>query len=233
MVERFSKKNPVPDKYPSGFENDIWSVFKIMGEFVEGYERMLKIGPCVSIFGSARFPAEHHYYEVTEQIAYELTKLGFGILTGGGPGLMEAANKGAQKGKGKSIGLVIKLPFEDEPNPYIDKRYRIDFNYFFARKVMLVKYAQAFIVMPGGVGTLDEFFESLTLMQTQKIQQFPVVLFGKDYWQGLVDWMKHTMLAQGAISDNDMDLFLLTDSVEEAIRYIADFYETHDMTPNF
>ena len=233
MVDKISKSNQVPDKYPAGFENDIWSVFKIMGEFVDGYERMLKIGPCVSIFGSARFSQDHYYYSVTEELAFELTKLGFGILTGGGPGLMEAANKGAQRGKGKSVGLVINLPFEDKPNPYIDKKYMIDFNYFFARKVMLVKYAQAFVVMPGGVGTLDEFFESLTLMQTKKIHRFPVVLFGKDYWSGLVEWMKNTMLNQGAISESDLDLFLITDSVEAAIQYISDFYETHDISPNF
>lgn len=223
----------IPDRYPDGFENDIWSVFKIMGEFVEGYERMLKIGPCVSIFGSARMGDNHHYYELTETISEKLSRVGFGVITGGGPGLMEAANKGARNGDGKSVGLCIRLPFEDEPNRYVDRKYLIEFNYFFARKVMLVKYAQGFVVMPGGFGTLDELFESLTLIQTGKIDPFPVVLMGKDYWSGLIKWIMDVMLKQGAISEKDLDLYKLTDDPDEAVEHITSFYKTHKLAPNF
>jgi uncharacterized protein (TIGR00730 family) len=223
----------IPDKYSNGFEADIWSVFKIMGEFVEGYERMLKIGPCVSIFGSARIKEDSPYYKMTEDVAQKLTEVGFGVITGGGPGLMEAGNKGAKNGKGKSVGLTIRLPFEDSANQYVDKKHLIEFNYFFARKVMLVKYAQGFIVLPGGVGTLDEFFESLTLIQTGKINKFPVVLMGKEYWKGMIDWMKNTMLAEGTISKEDLDLFMLTDDPTEAVNHITSFYETHKLAPNF
>lgn len=223
----------IPDKYSNGFEADIWSVFKIMGEFVEGYERMLKIGPCVSIFGSARIKEHSPYYKMTEEVAEKLTQVGFGVITGGGPGLMEAGNKGARNGKGKSVGLTIRLPFEDSANEFVDKKYLIEFNYFFARKVMLVKYAQGFVVLPGGVGTLDEFFESLTLIQTGKINKFPVVLMGKEYWKGMIDWMKDTMLREGTISEDDLDLFMLTDDPNEAVNYITSFYDTHKLAPNF
>lgn len=226
-------KKQIPDKYSNGFEADIWSVLKIMGEFVEGYERMHKIGPCVSIFGSARFHKGHQYYEMAEKVALQLTKVGFGVITGGGPGLMEAGNKGARDGEGKSVGLTIRLPFESDANAYVDRDYLIQFNYFFARKVMLVKYAQGFVVLPGGLGTLDEFFESLTLMQTGKINAFPVVLMGKKYWQGLLDWMKQTLLAEGAISESDLDLFIVTDDAEEAVEHVTKFYQTHSLAPNF
>jgi uncharacterized protein (TIGR00730 family) len=231
MTEKITR--PIPDKYSSAFEADIWSVFKIMGEFVEGYEKMLKIGPCVSIFGSARFKEGHEYYTMAEEVAYKLTQVGFGVLTGGGPGLMEAGNKGAKRGNGKSVGLTIRLPFESDANPFVDPDYLIQFNYFFARKVMLVKYAQGFIVLPGGVGTLDEFFESLTLMQTGKINRFPVVLMGEKYWRGLLDWMKDTLLAEGAISEEDLDFFYITDDPTAAVDHVTSFYETHKLAPNF
>ncbi len=224
----------IPGKYTDeGFEQDIWSVFKIMAEFVEGYERLVKIGPCVSIFGSARLPIDHKWSKMAEEVAYKLTKTGFGVITGGGPGIMEAGNMGARRGDGKSVGLTIRLPFEDGANKYVDRNYHIDFNYFFARKVMFVKYAQGFVVFPGGLGTLDEFFESLTLIQTNKINRFPVVLMGRSFWQGLVDWMKESMLKEGTISSSDMDMFMLTDDPQEAVDYICDFYESNPLSPNF
>jgi len=228
-----NKNKTIPDKYSNSLEADIWSVFKIMGEFVEGYERMLKIGPCVSIFGSARFKEDHIYYKMAEEVAFKLTQVGFGVITGGGPGLMEAGNKGAKLGNGKSVGLTIRLPFETDANSYVDRDHLIQFNYFFARKVMLVKYAQGFVVLPGGVGTLDEFFESLTLMQTGKINRFPVVLMGKKYWEGLLVWMRETLLEEGAISGKDLELFIVTDDCDEAVEYLTQFYETHKLAPNF
>lgn len=224
---------PIPDKYSTDLRNDVWSIFKVMGEFVEGYEKMFEIGPCVSVFGSARINDNSPYYKMTVEMSERLTDVGFGVITGGGPGLMEAANRGAQQGNGKSVGLTIRLPFEAGANEFVDKQHHIDFNYFFARKVMFVKYAQGFVVFPGGFGTLDEFFESLTLMQTEKIDRFPVVLMGTEYWQGLVDWIRDTMLASGAISDKDMDLFLLTDCIDDAINYLTDFYKVHKIAPNF
>ncbi len=224
---------PIPDKYGTDLRNDVWSIFKVMGEFVEGYEKMFEIGPCVSVFGSARLDETSPYYKMTEDMSQRLTDVGFGVITGGGPGLMEAANRGAQKGNGKSVGLTIRLPFEAGVNDFVDNQHHIDFNYFFARKVMFVKYAQGFVVFPGGFGTLDEFFEALTLMQTGKIGRFPVVLIGTDYWQGLVDWIKDTMLANGAIADKDMDLFLLTNSIDDAVNYLTDFYKVHKIGPNF
>jgi uncharacterized protein (TIGR00730 family) len=212
---------------------DLWSVFKIMGEFVEGYDKLSKIGPCISIFGSARTEPGDVYYEQAVETALEFTRQGFGIITGGGPGIMEAANKGAKQENGKSVGLNINLPFEQGPNPYVDPRLSIDFNYFFARKVMFVKYAQGFVVFPGGFGTLDEFFEAMTLIQTRKILQFPVVLIGKDYWSGLIDWMKTTMVNEGTISEKDLDLFTVTDDHLEAVNIIGEFYERHQLRPNF
>ena len=171
---------------------DAWSIFKIMGEFANGYEKMSAIGPCVAIFGSARTKPDDKYYVMAEEIAYELTQRGFGVITGGGPGIMEAGNKGAHRGGGKSVGLNIVLPMEQSSNPYIDKDKCIDFQYFFTRKTIFTRYAQGFIVMPGGFGTLDEFFEALTLVQTQKLANFPIVLVGKSYWQGMLDWIETT-----------------------------------------
>lgn len=223
----------IPDQYEERIQNDLWSVFKIMGEFAEGYDKLLRIGPCVSIFGSSRLKEDSAYYQMATRISYELTRMGFGVITGGGPGVMEAGNRGAQLGEGKSVGLCISLPFEEEPNRYVDDAYTIKFNYFFARKVMFVKYAQGFVVFPGGLGTLDEFFEALTLIQTEKINPFPVVLVGTEYWSGLVTWMKETMVANGTISDSDMDLFHLTDDEDEAVTVIHDFYKKHKLEPNF
>ena len=213
---------------------DSWQIFKIMSEFVEGFETMAKIGPCVSIFGSARTTKDSSYYHLAEEIAFKLTQNGYGVITGGGPGIMEAANKGAKRGKGKSVGLNIELPFEQSSNTYIDNDKLINFDYFFVRKVMFVKYAQGFIVLPGGVGTLDELFEAITLIQTQKIGKFPIVLLGKTYWNGLIEWIKEIMLKKEKnISPDDLDLFSLVDTADEAIEIIDQFYKKYILKPNF
>tara|TARA_Y100000385_G_scaffold289897_1_gene360917 strand:- start:3030 stop:3713 length:684 start_codon:yes stop_codon:yes gene_type:complete len=214
--------------------NDSWAIFKIMAEFVEGYDRMAKIGPCISVFGSARTKPDNKYYQMAIRVSELLAEGGYGVITGGGPGIMEAGNKGAQQGGGKSVGLNIDLPFEQNHNPYIDQEHNLEFDYFFVRKVMFVKYAQGFVVLPGGFGTLDELFEALTLIQTNKISKRPVVLIGREYWGGLIDWIKSAMLEDEAnISDKDMDLFGLVDTPEEAFKYIDDFYQSHKMAPNF
>ena len=213
---------------------DSWQIFKIMSEFVQAFETLSKIGPCVSIFGSARTQPDNPYYKMAEDIAEKLTLKGYGIITGGGFGIMEAGNKGANKGEGKSVGLNIDLPFEQEANTYIDNDKLINFDYFFVRKVMFVKYAQGFVVMPGGVGTLDELFEAITLIQTQKIAAFPIVLVGKDYWSGLMDWIKNVMLEKEQnISPEDLDLFTLVDTTDEAVEYIDNFYSKYLLKPNF
>lgn len=232
-MENDNKKSLVPDNFDQTHSEDVWSIFKIMGEFVEGYNKLFKIGPCVSIFGSARSQPENNYYKMAEETARKITEKGFGVITGGGPGIMEAANKGAREGKGKSVGLGINLPFEQGVNQYVDPDYVIDFNYFFARKVMFVKYAQGFIVFPGGFGTLDEFFEAMTLIQTTKVSRFPIILIGTNYWGGLVDWMKKTMIENKTISPEDIDLFTLTDDHNEAVKIISHFYEKHSLSPNF
>ena len=216
-----------------GSNKDIWSVFKIMGEFVEGFDTLYKVGPCISIFGSARTKPGDKYYELAVETAKLITEKGFGVITGGGPGIMEAGNKGAADGNGRSVGLGIELPFEQGMNEFVNKDYSVDFNYFFVRKVMFVKYAQGFIVFPGGFGTLDELFESLTLIQTHKISKIPIILFGSDYWAGLVDWINTTMKESGTISEKDSDLFHVTDSKEEAVKIICDFYEKKEPKPNF
>ena len=213
---------------------DSWQIFKIMAEFVQAFETLSKIGPCVSIFGSARTQADNPYYKMAEDIAEKLTLKGYGIITGGGFGIMEAGNKGAHKGDGKSVGLNIDLPFEQEANTYIDNDKLINFDYFFVRKMMFVKYAQGFVVMPGGVGTLDELFEAITLIQTQKIAAFPIVLVGKDYWSGLIDWIKNVILEKEQnISPEDLDLFTLVDTTDEAVEYIDNFYSKYLLKPNF
>jgi len=212
---------------------DSWKIFKIISEFVEGFEKLGRIGPCVSIFGSARSKPASRDYKMAEEIAYLLTKKGFGIITGGGPGIMEAANKGAHFAGGKSVGLNINLPFEQMPNPFIDPDKLIDFDHFFVRKVMFMKYAQGYIALPGGFGTLDEMFEAITLIQTQKQVSFPVVLVDKDYWQGLVKWIEERLLAENKISGEDMELFRLVDTAEEAVKIIEDFYERYALKPNF
>lgn len=214
--------------------NDSWGIFKVMSEFVNGYERLAKLGPCVSIFGSARTSPDNPYYQLSEDIAFDLTQKGFGIITGGGPGIMQAGNKGAQAGGGKSVGLNIDLPMEQEPNPYIDQDKNLDFDYFFVRKVMFVKYSQGFVVMPGGFGTLDELFEALTLIQTYKIGRFPIVLVGKKFWGGLLDWIKTTLLeAENNISAKDLELFQMVDTAAEVVEIIDDFYRRYMLKPNF
>lgn len=204
-----------------------------MSEFVSGFESMAKIGPCVSMFGSARTQTDHRYYELAEEIAYGITKVGFGIITGGGPGIMEAANKGARRGGGKSVGLGITLPFETGNNEFIDNDFSHSFDYFFVRKVMLVKYAQGFIALPGGFGTLDELFEALTLIQTDKIGRFPIVLVGKDYWGGLIDWLQNTLVEEGKIKPEDLNLFRMVDTSEEAVGHIKAFYDKYAVKQNF
>ena len=214
--------------------SDSWQIFKIMSEFVQGFETMSKIGPCVSVFGSARTKPDNKYYKQAEEIGYLLTQSGYGVISGGGPGIMEAANKGAARGEGKSVGLNIELPFEQSSNIYIDNDKLINFDYFFVRKVMFVKYAQGFIVLPGGVGTLDELFEAITLIQTEKIGKFPIVLVGKTYWEGLLVWIKQVMLAKEKnISIKDLDLINVVDTPVEAVDMINDFYKKYTLKPNF
>jgi|TARA_B110000503_G_C7136227_1_gene408939 uncharacterized protein (TIGR00730 family) len=231
------------DRIKQSFENkdwpeikssDSWNIFKIMSEFVEGYESLSKIGPCVSVFGSARTKPGTKYYEMAVEIGQKLAAAGLGVITGGGPGIMEAGNKGASKEKGASVGLNIDLPFEQSSNPYIDHDKNIDFRFFFVRKVMFMKYAQGFIVLPGGFGTLDELFEALTLVQTQKSAEFPIILVGSSYWTGLVDWIKSTMLEEEHnINEKDLELFTIVDTAEEAVNEIFEFYSKYSMSINF
>ncbi len=213
--------------------NDSWEVFKIMGEFVSGFEKLARIGPCVTIFGSARTAPDHEYYILAEEIAYRLTKNGYGIITGGGPGIMEAGNKGANRAGGRSVGLNIELPHEQYSNPYIDRDKLISFDYFFVRKVAFTRYSQGFIVMPGGFGTLDELFEALTLIQTHKIGKFPIVLVGHKFWGGMIDWIKQTILEEKNINPEDLNLFSLVDTAEDAVKIITDFYSKYMLKPNF
>lgn len=212
---------------------DSWQIFKIMSEFVEGFEKMAQIGPCVSVFGSARTQPGNKYYKLAEEISFKLTRAGYGVISGGGPGIMEAANKGAKAGGGKSVGLNIELPFEQKPNPFIDTDKLISFKYFFVRKVMFLKYSQGFVGMPGGFGTLDELSEALTLIQTNKIAKYPIILVGKEYWEGLVHWIKNKMLVDGNISPEDLDFFQVVDSADEVIRLIDEFYQKYSLKPNF
>jgi len=213
-----------------------WTMFKVISEFVEGFETMNHIGPCVSIFGSARTKPGTHYYELAVKIAHRLVEEGFGVITGGGPGIMEAGNKGAKEAGGLSVGLNIDLPFEQGHNPFIDPELNLNYRYFFVRKVMFVKYAQAFIAMPGGFGTMDELFEVLTLIQTKKITKVPIILVGKSFWEGMNGWIEKVMLEQeGNISPKDMDLIPITDDPDEVIKIIHDFYEGEDknISPNY
>lgn len=212
---------------------DSWQIFKIMAEFVDGFEKLAKIGPCVSIFGSARTPNDNKYYKLTEDIARLLTEKGYGVISGGGPGIMEAANKGAYEAGGKSVGVNIELPFEQFHNKYIDRDKLLEFDYFFVRKVMFMKYSQGYIIMPGGFGTLDELFEAITLIQTGKIARFPIVLVGTEYWGGLMEWVKATMLAAGNISPEDLNLYRMVDTAEEAAEHIFRFYNKYVLKPNF
>lgn len=214
--------------------NDSWALFKIMGEFVNGYEKLSKIGPCVSIFGSARTKPDNKYYKLAESIAKNIVESGYGVITGGGPGIMEAGNKGAHLGGGTSVGLNIELPFEQHDNPYIDPDKSLDFDYFFVRKVMFVKYSQGFVVMPGGFGTLDELFEAITLIQTHKIEKFPIILVSTEFWEGILGWVKTTLLGRFEnISAEDLDLIHLVDTEEEVIEILDAFYKETDLSPNF
>tara|TARA_Y100001935_G_C17195730_1_gene452430 strand:+ start:240 stop:926 length:687 start_codon:yes stop_codon:yes gene_type:complete len=214
--------------------NDSWSVFKIMGEFVDGYEKMGKIGPCVSIFGSARTKKNDSYYKLTTQIAKDIVKLGFGVITGGGPGIMEAANKGAKEALGSSVGLNIELPFEQNHNMFIDDDKLLEFDYFFVRKVMFVKYSQGFVVMPGGFGTLDELFEAITLIQTKKSQKFPIILVGSKFWNKCYHWIKSELVeTYKYISPHELDLISIVDSSNEVIDILSNFYQKKKFSPNF
>ena len=225
------------ETHPKGWNeiktNDSWAIFKIMGEFVNGYEKLSKIGPCVSIFGSARTKPDHKYYKLAEEVAQKIVDHGYGVITGCCPGIMEAGNKGANIAGGTSVGLNIDLPFEQHDNPYIDSDKSLDFDYFFVRKVMFVKYASAYVVMPGGFGTMDEVMESLTLMQTGKTRRIPVVLVGTKFWSGLIEWIKDKLLGEGMISEKDLDLFKVVDTAEEVSQAIFDFYQdrSYDPTP--
>lgn len=224
--------------YASGWNElrtkNSWMLFKIMGEFVEGFEKMGLHNPCISIFGSARTPSTHPNYKLASEIAQRIVDLGFGVITGGGPGIMEAANKGAQEAGGASVGLTIDLPFEENHNNYIDKDRMINFDYFFVRKVMFVKYAQAFVVLPGGFGTLDELMEAITLIQTSKIKKIPIILVGTSFWNGLIDWLKQTLLAQNnTISEGDLNLFSCVDTADEVIDLLKQYYSDTDTGPNF
>ena len=213
---------------------DSWRVFKIISELVEGFEKLARIGPCVSIFGSARTQSNNKYYILAEDIAFKLTQNGYVIITGGGPGIMEAANKGAKRGKGKSVGINIDLPFEQHANPYIDADKLITFDHFFVRKVMFMKYAQGFIVLPGGFGTFDELFEAITLIQTRKIGKFPIILVGKKYWGGLMTWIKEEMMTEEQnILPENLEIFTLVDTSDEAVDYIVKFYSRYLLSPNF
>ena len=214
--------------------NDSWAIFKIMSEFVNGYEAMSRIGPSVSIFGSARTKQEDKYYLLAENIAYKISKAGYGVITGGGPGIMEAGNKGAHRGEGTSVGLNIVLPFEQHFNPYIDKDKNLNFDYFFVRKVMFVKYSQGFVVMPGGFGTLDELFEAITLIQTKKIGKFPIILVGSSFWAGLMEWIKTTMINEHTNANiEDLNLIKIVDTADEVVEALDKFYKKYDLSPNF
>ena len=213
--------------------NDSWALFKIMSEFVHGYENMSRIGPCISIFGSARTAPEDPYYRLTTEIAESVVKSGLGIITGGGPGIMEAANLGAKNAGGISVGLNINLPFEQKANPYIDEDKLMNFEYFFVRKVIFMKYSQGFVVMPGGFGTLDELFEALTLIQTEKIKKFPIILVGKKFWGGLMDWINTFLLEEHKIDPDDLDLIRVVETKEEVLEHLERFYYRESFKPNF
>lgn len=231
-IERI-KKEFKPKSWTQIKAHDSWSVFKIMAEVVDGYTELSRIGPCVAVFGSARTKPGNEYYHLAEELAYLLTKKGFGIITGGGPGIMEAANKGAHIAGGKSVGLNIDLEFEQSANPYIDPDKLLEFNYFFTRKLMFMRYSQGYVVLPGGFGTMDELFEAITLIQTHKLVRFPIVMVGKSYWGGLLDWINSRMLEEGMIKEDDLEIFELVDTVEEAVQRISDFYTEYDLKPNF
>lgn len=217
----------------NAFTHDSWRVFRIVSEFVDGFETMTNLGPSVSIFGSARFPEDSIYYKLAVEVARQITGKGFAIITGGGPGIMEAANRGAQEARGPSCGLAVDLPFETDSNRFIDPKYRLNFRYFFVRKVMFIRYAQGYVFLPGGFGTLDELFEALTLIQTKKIKPFPIYLMGKAYWVEMLKWIEDTMLAHGCISESDLSLFHITDDPEEVANGIERHYQRDRAVKNF
>jgi len=212
---------------------DSWRVFRIISEFVNGFEIMTNLGPSVSIFGSARMKPNDPYYQLAEDLAKRIALKGFAVITGGGPGIMEAANKGAQSVNGASCGLSVQLPFEADSNPYIDPKYNLFFRYFFIRKVMFIRYAQGYVFLPGGFGTLDELFEALTLIQTKKIQLFPIYLMGHDFWAGLIDWIKSVSLQRGYLSPQDLDLIQITDDPEVVVNGIERHYQREKIEKNF
>jgi|ERR1700722_9753899 len=214
-------------------EMDAWRIFRILSEFVDGFETMTNMGPSVSIFGSARTNQEHPYYQLATEVAKKITQKGFGIITGGGPGIMEAANKGAQMAKGRSCGISVNLPYEEIKNPYIDPQYSLRFRYFFVRKVMFIRYAQAYVFLPGGMGTLDELFEALTLIQTNKIKPFPIFLMGATYWEGLIDWLKTNPYKEGYILESDFNRFIITDNPDLVAEEIEKHFNSVGETTTF
>jgi uncharacterized protein (TIGR00730 family) len=221
-------------KWSESQAHSSWQIFKIMAEFVDGFEKLAKIGPCISIFGSARIKPDDDYYKLACEIAYELAEEGFGIISGGGPGIMEAANKGASEAKAKSVGLNIALPFEQKVNQYVDHDKSLNFEWFFIRKTMFVKYSQGYVMMPGGFGTMDEFYEVLEQVQTGKIARIPMVLVGRKFWQGLIDWMRTSMAETGYyVAPDDLGLFVIVDTAKEVVDYMTDFYTKHKLEPNF
>jgi len=226
-------KTVEPRRWAESKAHSSWQIFKIMAEFVDGFEALARIGPCISIFGSARTRPGHPHYELTVEIARQLAQEGFGVITGGGPGIMEAANKGAFLAGGKSVGLNIELPFEQHANSYIDRDKNLQFDYFFVRKTIFVKYSQGFVMMPGGFGTMDEFFEVTTLVQTNKMHRVPLVLVGSEYWKGLTDWVNNAMLKENYIGKDDLNLFAVLDKPKDVTEYILDFYSRNKLEPNF
>ena len=227
------KESIQPKNWSETISYDTWEILKVISEMVEGFEKLSRIGPCVSIFGSARIKDGQPYYKLAEEIAYLMTKAGFGIITGGGPGIMEAANKGAHFAGGKSVGLNINLPHEQGPNPFIDRNKLLNFNFFYVRKTMFMRYSMGFIALPGGFGTLDELTEAITLIQTHKLVRFPIVLVSRAYWQGLIDWITSTVLIEQNISASDLEIFKVVDTAQEAVGYITDFYKSYALKPNF
>jgi uncharacterized protein (TIGR00730 family) len=217
------------ESWPQQTIRDTWRIFRIMAEFVDGFETLSRVGPCITLFGSARSHRGSADYELGREVAREATGRGYGVITGGGPGVMEAANRGAQEAGGVSVGLNIDLPFEQVANAFVDRDKLVNFSFFFVRKVMLLKYAQAVIVLPGGFGTLDELFESLTLIQTNKATPFPILMLGTDYWEGLLDWLRDKVLRDGKLSPEDMSLFTVTDDPAHALDIIEQFYEHRDL----
>ena len=213
--------------------NDSWRVFRIISEFVDGFETMTRLGPSVSFFGGARIKHNHRYFELAKEVAKEVSLKGFAVITGGGPGLMEAVNMGAREVNGRSCGLSINLPFEHDSNAFIDPKYRLNFRYFFVRKVMFIRYAQGYVFLPGGFGTLDELFEALTLIQTKKIHPFPIFLMGSEYWKGMIDWIKDKLLSEGCIRENDLDIIKITDDPKEVAEGIEKHYQRDRSEKNF